>query len=286
MTGPTPKRADSRSAFAAAITHPSPPNMYVRPIAPADSPRSRVANRISTAICMWCRNCHSADSHASANSVRLPHTSFSPSTISAVTDAFGPSCGTSFGACMRRSISADAKNATRVEQDRERRRQQLDQAAGHAGADQRGRRLAERDLRVRLDQPLAARELREQHLVRGAADDVLHAAEEPDAVEDLDRQVVGEGRDRNGEQRRAARDVGHDDDRQLAHAVEQHARVQRHERERQRLQRDEHAHLQRRGVQQQRRRQRQREVGDLGAERRDRQRDPELPEIRRAPEPA
>ncbi len=82
------------------------------------------------------------------------------------------------------------------------------------------------------------------------------------------------------------RDVGGDDDRQLAHAVEQHAGVQRHQRERQRLERDQHAHLQRRRVQQQRRRQRQREVGDLRAERRDRQRRPELPEIRRPPEPA
>ena len=52
MTGPTPKRADSRSADAAASTQPRPPNMYATPIAPADRPSSRVANRISTAICM------------------------------------------------------------------------------------------------------------------------------------------------------------------------------------------------------------------------------------------
>ena len=46
------------------------------------------------------------------------------------------------------------------------------------------------------------------------------------------------------------------------------------------------AHLERRGVQQQRGRERQREVRDLRAERRDRQRHPQLPEIRRPPEAA
>ena len=178
------------------------------------------------------------------------------------------------------------EECARIEQDRKRRGQQLDETAGHARADQRGRRFAERDLRVRLDQPLAAGELRQQHLVSGAAHHVLHAAEETDGEQDVDRQRAHERRNRYGEQRRAACQVRGDDDGQLAHAVEQHTRVQRHERERQRLERHEDAHLQRRGVQQQRRRQRQREVGDLGAERRDRQRDPELPEILRPPEAA
>jgi len=39
-----------------------------------------------------------------------------------------------------------------------------------------------------------------------------------------------------------APDVGEDHDRQLAHAVDQHARMEAHEREGQRFQRDQHAH--------------------------------------------
>ena len=62
--------------------------------------------------------------------------------------------------------------------------------------------------------------------------------------------------------------------------------MQRHERERQRLERDENAHLHRRGVQQQRRRQRQREVRDLRAERGDRQRRPDPAEVGGQPESA
>ncbi len=58
------------------------------------------------------------------------------------------------------------------------------------------------------------------------------------------------------------------------------------QRERQRLERDQHAHLHRRRVQHHRGGQRQREIGDLRAERRDRQRRPQLHEIRTAPEAA
>ena len=182
---------------------------------------------------------------------------------------------------QRRDEEADG-----IERDRERRAQQLDQSAGEARPDERRRRLAERDLRVRLDQPLASCELRKQHLVRRAADDILHAAEEADDEQHVDRKRAEPRGDRHGEQRDAARDVGDDDDGKLAHAVEHHAGVQRHERERQRLERDEHAHLHRRRVQQQRRGKRQREVRDLRAERGDGQRSPQLAEIVRNPQAA
>ena len=172
----------------------------------------------------------------------------------------------------------------RVDEDRERRGQRLDQEAGDAGADQRRAGLAERDLRVGLDQPPASRHLREQHLVGRAADDVLDTAEEADRVEHLDREPAGERRHRDGRERERAAHVGDDDDRQLADPVDQHARVQREQRERKRLERDQHPHLERRGVQHQRRRQRQREVGDLRAERRDRQRQPHAPEVGRQPQ--
>ena len=157
---------------------------------------------------MWCRNCHSPASHASASSVRLFQTSFRPSWISAATDAFGPGCGTSLRRPDPPQHQRGGEERERVEHDRERRGEELDQPAGEPGPDQRRRRLAQRDLGVGLDQPLASGQLREQHLVRGAADDVLHAAEEADDVEDLDRQRARVGGDRDREQRDAAPDVG------------------------------------------------------------------------------
>ena len=110
MIDPTPKRFDKRSPFAAAITQPTPPNMYATPIDPAERLSSRVANRISTAICMWCSTCHNPATSASANSVRLRHTSRSPSWISADTERRSARCTTSLRASTRRSISAETKN--------------------------------------------------------------------------------------------------------------------------------------------------------------------------------
>ena len=174
----------------------------------------------------------------------------------------------------------------RVEDDRKRRGQQLDKPTGQTRADQCRRRLTQRDLGIGLDQAFATGQLRKQHLVRAAADDVRDAAKETDDVKDLHGQRAGERGQRNYEQRQPPHEVRRDHDRELAYAVEQHARVQRNEREGQRFERDEDAHLQRGGVQKQRRRQRQRKVGDLATKGRDRQRRPKLPEIRRKPEPA
>jgi hypothetical protein len=76
----------------------------------------RIANRYSAVAAgnTRCRRTgdHSADSHASANSVRLPHESFGPPMTSAVTDALRLACGTSSGARRRRSSGADAEDAT------------------------------------------------------------------------------------------------------------------------------------------------------------------------------
>ncbi len=182
--------------------------MYVRPIAPGESESSRVAKRISTAICMWCRICHSPASHASASSVRLFQTSFRPSWISCVTEADVPGCTTSLLRPHAAQHQRRDEERAGVERDREGRRQELDQHAGEARTDQRRRRLAERDLGVRLDQPPPPGQLREQHLVGGAADDVLHAAEESDDEQDLDRQRVEIRGDRDRQQRDAASDVG------------------------------------------------------------------------------
>ena len=156
---------------------------------------------------MWCRSCHRPASQASEHSVGFPRTSFSPSAISCTTPGRGPGCGHVVGHAQPAQHQRRGEERQRVEEDRERRGQRLDQHAGDARADQRRRRLAERDLRVGLDEPLAPGHLREQHLVRRAADDVLHAAEEADGVEHLDRQQVGERgqRDRQQRERRGRR---------------------------------------------------------------------------------
>ena len=66
-------------------------------------------------------------------------------------------------------------------------------------------------------------------------------------------------------------------DRQLAHAVEPHARGQREQHEGRDLHRDQQAHLRRRGLQQHGRRQRQREHRHLAAEGADQDRAPQPP---------
>ena len=206
ISGPTPKRArqplgERRRRARNRRRRPCRP----RRSRPRDSPSSRVANRISTATCMWCRICQAPATSASdaqrrgcSRRAAAPRGSRPPSTLRR------RGAGTSFGTRSRRSISAEARNVTASSDDRERRGQQLDQRARDAGADQRRRRLAERDLGVRFDQPLAARHLRDQHLVRRAADDVLHAAEEADGVQHLDRQRVRAMRRAVSQQRDAA----------------------------------------------------------------------------------
>ena len=129
MTGPTPKRADSRSADAAAITQPSAaehvrerrsrrPTARARASRTGSAPRSACGAGSATAPA----------SHASASSVRLFQTSFRPSWISAVTDACGPACGTSLRRADPPQHQRRGEERQRVEHDRERRRQRAGSA--------------------------------------------------------------------------------------------------------------------------------------------------------------
>ena len=227
MIGPTPKRADSRCADADASTQPKPPKMYARPIAPADKPE--LARREQDQH----RDLHVMQDLPQAREPReRQQRAVVPDQLQAFVDLgrhrrAAPGKRHVVAAhATRRSRNAETKNVIASSTIANGAVSELDQQAREPGADQRGRRLAERDLRVGFDQPVAPGHLRKQHLIGRAADHVLHAAEEADRVEDLDRQRVGERRDRYREQRHAAADVGGDDDRQLAHAVEQHARVQ------------------------------------------------------------
>ena len=115
--------------------------------------------------------------------------------------------------------------------------------------------------------------LREQDLIRRAADDVLHCRRKADRVTESrstarrDHAATGIASNASPRPMSAAITTG-----SLRTRSSSTPACRRHQRERQRLERDQHAHLERRRLQQQRRGQRQREVGDLRAERRDRQR--------------
>ena len=172
-----------------------------------------------------------------------------------------------------------AEERQRVDHDRERRREHLDQPAGEPWTGELRRVLAEHDARVRLDQLVTTDHLRHQHLCRRTADRVAGADRESRDIEHRHRQPVSEGRKRNDQQRQAASDLRRNDDPELRSTIDPHAGEKPQQSERQHLERDQHAHLPRACVQQQRRRQRQCEIGDLGAERRDRCRRPQPPEV-------
>ncbi len=172
----------------------------------------------------------------------------------------------------------------RVDQDRDRRGEPMDERAGDARTHELRRGIRNADLRVRLDQVAASDTLGHEDLVGRPADDRARAHEESHDVEERHREHAEPGAHRHREQRQAAPDVGRDDDRQLRQAVDQHAGEQAEERERQRFQRGEDAHFERRGVQHQRRGERQREERDLAAEVRDRERAPQFHEVGIAPQ--
>ena len=90
------------------------------------NPSSRVANRISTATCMWCSTCQAAATSASERSVALLQTRQAPRGFPR------PSTGATRAAARRRHAQAAQhqrrrEERQRVDHDRERRGQQLDQ---------------------------------------------------------------------------------------------------------------------------------------------------------------
>ena len=77
---------------------------------------------------------------------------------------------------MPRRITAETMHHHGVDQQRQRRADELDQRAGQAGTGDLGARRGERVLRVRLDQPVARDDLRQDDL-RGAAGDRVDRAD-------------------------------------------------------------------------------------------------------------
>ena len=114
ITRPTPKRKLTRLMIAVASSTPSPPIIHSAPMVPAESCKSRAANKMTMAKNMCFKNCHIAKPHASERNMGLCQIMCKPSFASAHTLAhvaglaiFGASdsCGG-----IARSIQAETKN--------------------------------------------------------------------------------------------------------------------------------------------------------------------------------
>jgi len=198
------------------------------------------------------------------------------------------------GAHLRRVVGPGADAAQnpgrnqerqRIEQYRERRREPLDQRTGNSGADELRGGVAHPDLGVRFDQVAAPDPFGHEDLVGRPAANGAKSDEEPDRVEHPHGEHAEPRAKRHREQGQGARDVRPYDDRKLGQAVHQHACEQAEERERQRLERGEDAHLERRRIEQQGAGERQGQEGDLPAEMGDGERAPQPHKIAVAPQP-
>src|SRR2546422_996873 len=145
--------------------------------------------------------------------------------------------------------------------------------------------IAQADLGVRFDQIAAPDPFGHEDLISRPAANGSKADEESDRIEHPHGERIEPRVNRHGEQGQGARDVRPYDDRKLGRAVHQHAGEQAEERERQRLERREDAHFERRRIEQQGAGERQREEGDLPAEVGDGERAPQPHEIAVAPQP-
>ena len=134
----------------------------------------------------------------------------------------------------------------------------MNHCAREAGADQRRRRIGERDARVGFDQVIVAHALGHENLIRGPANDAADTHQKADQIQNRHRQETQPRRNRHQHQRKAASDVGQDDEPQFTRAIDQHAREETEQRIRQCFHRGEDAHFERACVQQQCRRQWQR----------------------------
>ena len=177
-----------------------------------------------------------------------------------------------------------SKVAQRVERDRERRADELDEEAGDGRPGDRRGRARELELRVALDQLVALDDARQVRLVGDIEEDLERARQEGDNVDLDEREPVAEEGDRDGCQERRARDVGTDEDGPAPHPIDPHARRQREEDPRQEADDAEDAELEGISVQDQRGQQRHAEQRDLVAELADRLAGPELHEVALPPQ--
>jgi hypothetical protein len=152
----------------------------------------RVANRICTTSAAWWQACQAPTTSASATSRRWRATKRTPARRSAQNFAIGEpaplgrASGSRIGTPRR--IAAEKRPAHGVDEQRQRRADDLDQRPGQPRAEDLGARAGERVLGVRLDQPLARHDLRQHDLRRAAGDGVDRADHEADDVQPVDRQ--------------------------------------------------------------------------------------------------
>ena len=169
--------------------------------------------------------------------------------------------------------------ADRVDDDRERCRQEADQHAGEARARELRRRPADLEPRVAFDELIAVDDRRQVALVGDVEEDREAAVHERDDVQLPDRQ----GADGIGERDRDEADrppqVPDDQDRAAPQPVDPDAGRQAEEDERQELDRPKEGELERRDLQDRRGHERQREERDLRPEDADGLGGPELQEV-------
>jgi hypothetical protein len=176
------------------------------------------------------------------------------------------------------------EEAERVEQDREGRREPLDEHAREPGPTSCAAESEMPIFAFASTEVAPSHALGHEDLVRGPADDRARADEE---AHDVERRHVEEAEprtDRHRQEGQGAPDIRRDDDRKLRQAIDEHARGKPEEREGERLEGREDPDFEGCRVQEQRRGERQCEERDLPAEVGDRERAPELHEVRVSPE--
>ncbi len=174
--------------------------------------------------------------------------------------------------------------AERVHEDRDRRTQPLDEEAGDGRAHEPRARPADLELRIALDEILAADERRQVALVGDVEEDREAPGDEPDDVELPDRERAEHVRDRDGSEGHRASEVARDEDGPAAETVHPDPGRQPEEDEREELERAEEGDLERGRVEQDDRRERQGQLRDLRADLADGLGGPQLEEIGVAPE--
>src|SRR5229473_1989215 len=247
MVGPKPRRRLRRAMAAVAPSEPIPASIHSAPTRPALKPSSRAAYSTTIASDACRKICQTEIAQASARSTALRQIADNPSRISApMLEAriFGASLGPE--RMPRRN-----QERQRIEQDRERRREPLDQRTGNSGTDELRGGVAHPDLGVRFDQIAAPDPFGHEDLVSRPTADRSESDEESDRIEHRHGERAEPRAKRHREQSQAARDVRPYDDRKLGHAVHQDAGEQAEQRERQRLERREDAHFERRRIEQQ-----------------------------------
>ncbi|CAA9486962.1 MAG: hypothetical protein AVDCRST_MAG13-1513 [uncultured Solirubrobacteraceae bacterium] len=175
---------------------------------------------------------------------------------------------------LRRGLRrADAQQAERRAEERERVEQEHDRRGDRLHQERREprpadlrQRAAGRQPRVRRHETVAPDERGQVGRIGELEEHRARADHEGDGDQELHRQQAGHGQERDGRQQPGAREVGPDHHRAPAAPVDPHARGQAEQEVGGRGGRREQPHLARTRIEVQRGRQRQRDEPDLGAE--------------------